>query len=86
MDARPEEAISYAKMELKLDPQGLPDSLNKQGRAHFFLKNYEKTVESIERAGVHSPSIMDGNAFLVAAYAYLGRHVNGRLKLSHFGS
>jgi len=74
MDTRPEEAISYAEIELKLDPQSLADSLNMQGRAHFFLKNYEKTVEFIERAGVHSPHILEGNAFLVAAYTYLGRH------------
>jgi hypothetical protein len=38
------------------------------------LKNYDKIVEFIERAGVHKPSILDGNAFLTAAYAYLGRH------------
>jgi TolB-like protein len=71
-DTQPEEAISYAKMQARLDPQSLPYSLFTQGMAHFFLKNYEKTVELMERAGVHVPNLLQSNAYLVAAYAYLG--------------
>ncbi len=72
-DTQPEEAISYAKMQARLDPQSLPYSLFTQGMAHFFLKNYEKTIELMERAGVLVPKLLQSNAYLVAAYAYLGR-------------
>ncbi len=72
-ETQPEEAISFAKMEAKLDPQSLHYSLYNQGITHFFMKNFEKTVEFMERAGVYAPDLLQGNAFLVAALAYLGR-------------
>jgi adenylate cyclase len=73
-ETQPEKSISFAKMVAKLDPQSLPYSLYRQGIAHFFMKNYEKTVEFMERAGVHAPDLLQSNAYLVAALAYLGRN------------
>jgi tetratricopeptide (TPR) repeat protein len=72
-DTQPEKALSYAKMEAKLDPNSLPFSLYKQAQAYFFMKNYEKAVELIERASVHAPQLLQRNEFLVAALAHLGR-------------
>ncbi|MDH3837006.1 MAG: hypothetical protein OET57_09670, partial [Desulfobacteraceae bacterium] len=72
-DTQPEQALSYAKMEAKLDPNKLPFSLYKQAEAYFFMKNYEKTVELMERACVHAPRLLENNGILVAALAHLGR-------------
>ncbi|MDX1738219.1 MAG: tetratricopeptide repeat protein, partial [Alphaproteobacteria bacterium] len=72
-DTQPEQALSYAKMEAKLDPNRLPFSLYKQAEAYFFMKNYEKTVELMERACVHAPRLLENNGILVAALAHLGR-------------
>ncbi len=72
-DTQPEQALSYAKMEAKLDPNKLPFSLYKQAEAYFFMKNYEKTVELMERACVHAPRLLEKNGILVAALAHLGR-------------
>jgi TolB-like protein/class 3 adenylate cyclase len=72
-DTQPEQALSYAKMEAKLDPNRLPSSLYTQAKAYFFMKNYEKTVELMERACVHAPNLLQGNGYLVAALAHLGR-------------
>jgi hypothetical protein len=51
----------------------LPFSLYKQAEAYFFMKNYEKTVELMERACVHAPQLLQRNGILVAALAHLGR-------------
>jgi TolB-like protein len=72
-DTQPEQALSYAKMEAKLDPNRLPFSLYTQATAYFFMKNYEKTVELMERAFVHAPQLLQGNGYLVAALSHLGR-------------
>jgi tetratricopeptide (TPR) repeat protein len=61
-------------MEAKLDPLSLHWSLYRQGIAYFFMKNYEKTVELMERVGVYAPYLLQSNAYLVAALAYLGRY------------
>ena len=72
-ETQPEKSISFAKMEAKLDPLSLHWSLYRQGTAYFFMKNYEKTVEFMERAGLYAPDLLQSNAYLVAALAYLGR-------------
>jgi adenylate cyclase len=71
-DSQPKVSISYAKAAMKIDPQNLSFSLWIQGVAHFFMKNYEKAVEFIERSFAVTPEVsMD--PFLPAAYAYLGQ-------------
>ena len=72
-ETQPEESISFAKMEAKLDPLSLHWSLYRQGIAYFFMKDFEKTVEFMERAGLYVPDLLQSNAYLVAALAYLGR-------------
>ena len=72
-ESQPEESIYYAKMGAKLDPQSFPYSLYRQGVAHFYMKDFRKTVEFMERAGVYVPDLLQSNPYLVAALAYLGR-------------
>ncbi len=72
-ETKPEESIYYAKMGAKLDPQSLRYSLYRQGVAYFYMKDFEKTVEFMQRAGVYAPDLLQGNPYLVAALAYLGR-------------
>ena len=78
---RPEEAITFAKKAMMLDPRNIAFPLGLQGKAYFCMERFEEAVTLMERALRLNPNRTGFAATLAAAYAHLGREQEARSAL-----
>jgi tetratricopeptide (TPR) repeat protein len=81
---KPQEAIDFARMAMRLDPHYPVLSLLVIGLANFSMRRMDEAVEWFNRALTHSPNLPWIHVCLAAVYGHLGRGKEAEAALQIF--
>jgi adenylate cyclase len=79
---RPEEVTGLMEKAMRLNPRYPADYLFQSGRAHYYMGQYNKSIEIMKRVVTRKPDLMPPHLYLAASYVQLDREEDARAEVA----